>query len=201
MFFAARLFLIATIPYSSYEYERQIQKERAEANCEAENYELLLQDMQKQICNYESDIYTLESLNSKLLKQIPKRRYRALSVNFSSNVTLKSTLVDDRICSSLKQALREWTGPDIIWTSGLRDWPSSSDHVEGRAVDWSWDPAVVDFLDSPEGQDWLNRHEIDFRIENVPRGKYREHKKYRYIPWATGPHIHLYKTCKKKTSI
>lgn len=59
--------------------------------------------------------------------------------------------------------------------------------------------ALIVWLTSDEGRDWLDQHNLIFYIEAKPRDKkldlYKENERFRpYVfenPEATGPHIHL----------
>lgn len=184
-----QIFLSSTVPFTSSEVENKIRQLQSDAVCLEEENLALKKDLQK--ANVLQDIYEcrIDSLSKVLLSKAKRRTTKAVSLKFTENVSLQTKKVNLNVSTELQEALKAWKGPEILITSGLRRWPSRSDHVKGRAVDVAWNVQVFEYLESPEGKQWLKTHNLNFIIENVPG--YKHHPHYKYIKWATGPHIHI----------
>jgi len=103
------------------------------------------------------------------------------------------------IDSALIRAIIDYDGPRVIITSAHRAWSKRSKHYCGKALDLDLTPEVAEYLVSPSGEAFLQRHGLEFFIEDKPGSK--ELRSYsvqaRYAPFifknpfATGSHIHL----------
>jgi len=129
-------------------------------------------------------------------KRIEKKIVKKAKSNFFGFSILQK--VDARISEKLQLALKSWTGPEAGITSLKRGYNPSSQHYYGKAADFGWDPKVIDYLVSEEGQKWLNAFQLMFYIEGKPgskKVKSYDHGIYAqyifYNPHATGDHIHL----------
>lgn len=59
--------------------------------------------------------------------------------------------LDGRVHSSLKEALNEYSGPELVFTSLRRHRNNGSKHNVGKAADVRFDKNVIDWLISEEG--------------------------------------------------
>lgn len=106
--------------------------------------------------------------------------------------------LNTNISSRLKEMLKSYSGPKVRINS-LRRFGNKSKHCSGNAVDLEWNTDLINYLVSPEGQQWINQWNLTFYIEAKPGDKcllpYKKDKLYsEYVfenPSATGPHIHL----------
>lgn len=100
---------------------------------------------------------------------------------------------------NLKDALKSYLGPKVGITSLRRHWGTKSQHEKGKAVDMEFSRELIDYLVSPEGQNWLVSHNLKFYIETRPGRHtikpYKANPKYApYVfenPRATGDHVHI----------
>ena len=106
--------------------------------------------------------------------------------------------LNTRITQELKDALVDYSGPKSP-ISSLRRFGTRSKHCCGKAVDFAWNKDLIDYLISPEGAAWREKHGMTFYIESTPKDSillpYKKDTNYsQYVfenPKATGPHIHL----------
>lgn len=108
--------------------------------------------------------------------------------------------VDTAITREMTMALQAYDGPTVKINS-LRRHGTKSKHCHGNAVDLELTHALVEYLLTEEGQDWLISHQLKFYIEGKPGsrkvGKYLDDTRTEsYVFFnkkATGDHIHVFR--------
>ena len=145
--------------------------------------------------NYSIELKGVTIKAKKIEKRIAKKQERRATKFFGFSILQK---VNANISEKLELALNSWTGPEGKITSLRRGYNPSSQHYYGKAADLNWDPEIIDYLVSEEGQKWLNAFQLTFYIEGKPGSKKvrsYDHGIYKpyifYNPSATGDHIHL----------
>lgn len=94
-------------------------------------------------------------------------------------------------------ALQSCPNKQATITSGKRySGYKRSLHRCGKAIDFHYDEDFIDWLLSEKGHTWLNEHHLEFFIEDNNRKSKKKLPErfqdlFRWIPWATGLHIHL----------
>lgn len=107
--------------------------------------------------------------------------------------------LNTNITPELKLAMDTYEGPTVLITSLVRHWNCKSAHAHGKAVDYNWSEALIDYLVTSKGKEWLAAHSLMYYIEDRPGSKkllpYKAseiHSKFVFEnPHATGPHIHI----------
>lgn len=101
----------------------------------------------------------------------------------------------NKINNTIIEALENYRGPELIVTSGHRHW-GGPDHRKGHAVDIHYTIDVLNYLTSEVGEAFLNLYNLEFFVEDKKRKTKNDIPNnalphWRWIPWATGLHIHL----------
>lgn len=113
----------------------------------------------------------------------------------NSNILMKGG-VNPYVHPQLFLALSDYDGPPISVTSMYRPSSLGSLHACGKAIDISWNENAEIFIswveNTQQGKQWLEKYSLEIHCENLQSKDRETYKKYyRYIKWATGPHIHL----------
>lgn len=105
--------------------------------------------------------------------------------------------VNPLISKKLYLALVEYRGPNLLISSGRRDYNPRSDHFSGNAIDISAksSKSLIAFLESDKGSSWLKEHNLGFYIEDNKDSSFLNSFRSPFTflnKNASGPHVHLY---------
>jgi hypothetical protein len=104
----------------------------------------------------------------------------------------------DKLTYEIRDALAhlaDYSAPDIIVTSTYRNWGGKG-HRCGKAIDLNYSKTLTSWLMSESGEGWLNKYNLVFFIEDYKQSSkgmlsLDEEKHWRWVPWATGVHVHV----------